>query len=92
MAQLRQSGRSECPRNHPLVGEPALDEHNLYPDFYVVNIVRRSSLLSIECRIWVIPALVEEAIVREAKRVWLIVFRVLRHGANVRWVVELRAN
>lgn len=49
-------------------------------------------MLSIECRIWVIPALVEEAIVREAKRVWLIVFRVLRHGANVRWVVELRAN
>jgi len=38
--------------------------------------------LSIESRIWVIPALVEEAIIWEAERVRLVVLGVLRHGTG----------
>jgi hypothetical protein len=51
-------------------------------------------LLSIESGIRVIPSLVEESIIRKAKRIWLIgsVLRVLRHGADVRWVPELLIN
>jgi len=53
--------------------------------------VRDGSLLSVVGGIRVIPALVEETIIREAKRIRLIVLRVLRHGSDVRWVTELLA-
>jgi len=63
----------------------------LVRDFRVVIFVRDSSLLSVVGGIRVIPALVEETIIREAKRIRQIVLRVLRHGSDVRWVTKLLA-
>jgi|SRR5882757_10247995 len=61
-----------------------------YRDFHIVTFARESSLLSIESRIWVIPTLVEEAIIWEAERVRLVVLRVLRHGTGTddRWGLQ----
>ena len=78
------------PRVNLLARKNTDHQHNAYHNFHIVGFVRKSSLLSIESRIWVIPALVEEAIIRKAERVWLVlvVLRILRHGTDVGWVTE----
>jgi hypothetical protein len=55
--------------NNLLARRPTDYQHNAYHDFHVVAFVRESPLLSIESRIWMVPALVEGAIIREAERV-----------------------
>jgi hypothetical protein len=50
-----------------LARRPTYYKHFAYHEFHIVAFVRESPLLSIERRIWMIPALVEEAIIREAE-------------------------
>ncbi len=79
------------PRGDDILARGATDNQNsAYRDFHIVGFVRKSSLLSIESRIWVIPALVQEAIIWEAERIRLVVLRVLRHGTgtSVRWGLQ----
>jgi hypothetical protein len=61
-------------------------KHNTYSDFHVLDFLRESTLLTVESGIWVIPALVEGAIIGEAKRIRLILLRILRHDRDVRRV------